>query len=402
MIIKRFWLVSASVCSVAAAVSALNAEEPGDAVRPSVRLRVEHTDNRDGLPTKEKNTDFSFIPRVDAFVRGERLTLNFFGEANLRYRTEARASEDDLEVYYDAGLNLDFKATPNVDMWARERYTFSENPAIVDDGLTLRRDSSYGRNRAEAGARLGVGGMSRVDVSALHVKKMYDRRAVARELDEEQARAKLSFGRQLSPTLRVALDGAYEEFDYAGGRGMKRGYSAVSGGLSATRQVAANAVGSLGLGYLRQEYDDSAQGSDSAPYARVALAVDRHPGMRISARGEYSLRSSDVYPFVSQTATTLGLDANWEIFPPRWTLEVGGAYRMSDYDDDAAPVQSDDASYARPVGGEENTLHVWGGLAFEIDSTSTLRLRQTHEDVDSDVSVSYARNSTRLEIGKSF
>ncbi len=373
----------------------------GDPVTLSVRVGAEYTDNRDSLPVEEDNLDINVIPRIDAFLRGERLTLNFFYEPTYRYRTDPSPIQNESELHHDVGLNADFEAAPRVSFFVRERFNVTDDPAIVEEGMTLRRDSSYTMNRAEAGSNLRVGRLGRLTASGRHRIKRYDESPVARESDEDQWGADVRFWQKLGPTLGMSLSGAYEETDYKSARGLQRGFSSLSFGASLEKAVGAALSAAVWGGFKELDYDDSELGKDSAPYVMAQLRVEAHPGLRMFLRGGYMLRDSDAYPYVSQTQTSYGLDAQWDI-SARWMIEAGGAWRVGEYDADVAPVTATDPSYVRPVGGEEKRLSAWGSAAFRFNETTSLRLRHLYEDVDSDVSPTFTRNATRVELAKKF
>ena len=375
-----------------------NAMGEGDPVTLSIRVGAEYTDNRDSLPDKDDNTDFNIAPRIDAFLRGERLTLNFFYEPIYRYRTDPSPIQNESELHHDVGLNVDVQAAPRLVFFGRERFNVTDDPAIVEEGTTYRRDSSYTMNRAELGARWMVGKLGRLSASGRHRIKMYEERLVARESDEDRWVAEMSYWQQLSPTLGMSLTGSYEEFDFRSRLGLQRGFSAVSGGASLEKALGAGVRAAVWAGYKELTYDDSALGRDSAPYANALLRFETHPGLRVFVRGGYTLRESGVYPYVSQTHASVGLDGQWDL-SARWTLDVGGVLRQSDYDADAVPTGIAGSAYR---GGEEDAIVLWGAATFAFNETTSLMLRQQHENVDSDVGATFKRNATRLELSKKF
>lgn len=376
-----------------------NAIGAGDPVTLSVRVGAEYTDNRDALPDKDENTDFSIAPRIDAFMRGERLTLNFFYEPIYRFRTNPSDNQNESNFHHDVGLNANLKATPRLDLWARERFNVTDDPAITEDGTTLRRDSSYTMNRAELGAGWMVGKQGRLSAGGRHRIKRFDERPVARESDQDHWGTDIIYWQQLSPTLGMSLTGSYEEFDFKSGLGLQRGFSALSGGASLEKALGAAVRAAVWAGYKELTYDDSELGRDTAPYVNALLRIETHPGLIVFLRGGYTLCESGVYPYVSQALTSVGLDGQWRA-SPRWTLDAGGALRLSDYDADTVPTEV--AGRPDYQDGEENTVMLWGGARFAFNETTSLRLRQMHEDVDSDVSPTFNRNTTRLDLYKKF
>jgi hypothetical protein len=75
-----------------------------------------------------------------------------------------------------------------------------------------------------------------------------------------------------------------------------------------------------------------------------------------------------------------------------FTLAGSAAYRTGQYDQDTVPIELRAAS----AGGDETVVEVSAEALYRIGQDASLRLVQGFEDVDSDVSDSFTRNSTML------
>ena len=83
------------------------------------------------------------------------------------------------------------------------------------------------------------------------------------------------------------------------------------------------------------------------------------------------------------------------------TLTCSGAYRMGEYDDVLPSAAFLTALIGAPE-GDETVIDVYGQAAFKLNDELTLLLRQRYQDIDSDVWVSYSKNTTTLELTKYF
>ena len=82
---------------------------------------------------------------------------------------------------------------------------------------------------------------------------------------------------------------------------------------------------------------------------------------------------------------------------PQTTVTVSGTYRMGEYDDvvpSAVPLVT---LFGAP-NGDETTIDVYGQVAFKVSDRMTVLLRQRFQDVDSDIWVSYTKNTSTLEL----
>lgn len=373
----------------------------GDPVKLSITAAAEYTDNRDSSPAEEENTDLFLTPRIDAILHGERLMLDFYYMPSYRYRSDPSDIQNDTELHHDLGINLTHNVSPKVKLRANERFNITDDPAIVEEGTTLRRDSSYAMNRAELGMTVGVTRRGHIDVSGHHRIKMYDEGIVADESDEERLQAKGRLWNQLGPTLGIMVMGEYMVQDYDSARGLERGFDAIYAGVGVEKILGKALRGQVSVGWSELEYEDSALGSDSAPYVQALIKLSPHDRAELAVTVSYMLRDSDVYPYTSQEYTSLGADLKWAA-SKQWVLNGGLTYRLGEYDVDSAPVTTTDATYVRPVGGDEETVVGHVGVTFVINSKTSLGLRQLYEDVDSDVSTTFTRNATRLGLSKVF
>ena len=382
----------------------------GDPVKLSIDVASEYTDNRDAVSDSlaEENVDFFLTPRLEALFRAvkDRTVLSLYYAPSYRYRTEPSDIQNDTELQHSLGVEFKHRIVERWSMRAHEQFFLTDDPAIIEGGTTLRRDCSFTANRAELETGLRVAPLTDLSLLGRHYIKMYEEDLVAEESDEESVDGRLRLWVAFAEQFGMLVDVKAEQWTYDSARGLERGFTAISAGLGLEKLIGAALRSSLSAGWKTLSYDDSALGDESAPYAQVMLQVTPASGqMRVTASGTYMLRDSDVYPFASQQYTGLGLDLEWKPVS-RWTLGLGGEYRLGDYDAKMAPVEHTDPTYVRPVSGQEETLMGNARVAFNFDEKTKLQLVQSLEDVQTDLdprySWDYTRNATRLTFSRQF
>jgi hypothetical protein len=330
--------------------------------------------------------------------------LVFYYVPSYRYRTEPSDIQNESELQHDLGLVGKATVVPDrFQMRASERFNLTDDPEVVEGGTTLRRDSSFMLNRAELGGLLMFDTRTQLDLRGQHSIKMYDEKSVADENDETSMDGRLLLYREMvSGKLGVMLTGEYQTFDYESSRDLDRGFGSTAGGLGLEMRPGKYLRGTVYAGYMQLDYQDSEMGSASAPYANILIRLAPHDMTEARVTASYMLRNADVYPFASQEETAVGVGLTWRP-EVSWTVDAGCDYRHGSYDSDSAPVSSSDPTYVVPAGGDEDRIVLQGSVKYTFASESTsIKLGQTYEDSDSDVSYSFTRNATRLEFNKGF
>jgi len=230
--------------------------------------------------------------------------------------------------------------------------------------------------------------------------KSYDEDAVASESDKEGADAGVMFRRHLTRTLSVLGLANVSSFEHGGSEVIERDFSSVSGGLGIDTLLSTYLMASVQGGWTTLDYKDSSlgpdgDGSEEAPFVRLRIRGSTSPSLKITGIVSYSLRDSDVYPYASQKYTSLFTGVQWDPVP-NLTLGLSGTYRVGDYDQDALPPNSEPAYTVSTVGGEETTVIATAEAGYQITPDSLIKLVHRSEDVDSDVSTSFTRNSATL------
>jgi hypothetical protein len=396
----------------------------GDVTGPlqlTLKLEAETTDNRDSAPDgfEEDNTDFFITPRLEALYDWDRTLLDFFYEPTLRYRTDAGRTQNDTQFYHDLSLHLRHELTPRLSVMGRGEYDYTDDPSVEEGGTTLRRDSSFAVLRLTGGGSVDLDRQTRATLTGSYRDKSYEETAFE-VLDEDSFHVTFNLLRRLSRTLILVGEAKFNQYNYdsddivvslvPGALTFDRGntVTAVGGGIES--QFAENCRGTLRVGVLQQEFDDDTIDSETAPYVNGRLILSSVPSTRLNASVTHTRRDSDVFPFAAQQYTDLSAGVEVDT-TERVTLEFSGTYRLSEYKTEDLPsaaraLLASSAVFAGEgatgADGDETVLIGEAGVALTLSDDMLLKVKVRVEDEDSDISTSYARNSARVSLIKSF
>ena len=397
MLLKRSIVVLICACFVLTAANRVSAVDRP--VQLSVGVSAEYTDNRDASEAEEQdNLDIAVTPRADAIVGTERSRLDFFYAPSLRWRDDPREGEDDSDVFHQLGLNIDHQRVPRENYRIRESFTFTDD-STVQEGTDIRRDESYYLNKAEVGLTYEVSRRSFADLQARHMMKRYDEADVGDVGDEDRLEGGLTLRRNMDRTMGYMLLLNAASTSYDDDLGLDRDFDSLSVGLGFDKVLGSSMRIGAGVGWMTLDYDDAAIDGEDSPFGSIQIEVTTMPSALFSFEASYVIRDADVYPYSSQEFFDLTASVRWDA-SPKLTLDASGAYRVGDYDADTVPADAADRDQA--VDGEETTVIAACGIAYRLRSTTSIRLAQRYEDVDSDVASSSTRNSTRLSLSQRF
>jgi hypothetical protein len=375
--------------------------EEANPLRVSVDVRAEYTDNRDSSAVAEDNVDLWVGPRVELKQRGERADLDFRYAPSYRYRMDPADSQNEGELQQEAALNLKYRPTPRIALGLADTFHQTDDPAVVEDGGTLRRDSSFILNRTEAEATYECSRRTDAAIRGIYSVKRYEDDQVRLESDEESGTAELTLRHQVVRNVSALAFGSGSLYDYESDRGIERGCVAVSGGFGLVRMLARGLKGSVRGGWTSVSYQDASLGDTEAPYVSAVLQGEPDDQVTLSVEAAYRARGSDVFPFTSQKELKCLAKAEWEM-SPRIALALSGTYRLGEYDSESAASAATDADYVAAREGDITTVTAVAQAVYKITDRTSVKLVQTFEDVDSDVSVSYRRNASSLTLSQQF
>lgn len=377
----------------------LSAEESGgDRFRFSVNMRADYTDNRDTWEEdEESNTDIYLRPRMDVLFESERSLLDFFYAPSARYRTNPSDIQNDTELQHALGLAVRYRPSRRTIYRLNEDFRFSDDPEVTQGGRTFRGDQSYYYNSLRAGIDHMVTRKSEIELYGQSRLKRYDEDDMSQRWDEDQLDAGAQLIQHMSQNLRLTLSGRYSAFGYEED---VRDFDSILLAAGAEKGISKNLMAGGRVGAQMQRYDDDGIDDATNPFVELFLRGSTTPAMRLSGTVTHAVRDSDAYPFASQEYSELRAKADWDT-TPKTTLTLSGTYRESNYEDVVPSAVPFVSLYGEPD-GDESTIDVYGQFAYKLSNQMTLQLRQRFEDVDSDVWVSYTKNTTTVELTKYF
>lgn len=384
-------------------VSAAQAErEGGERFRFSVDLLAEYTDNRDALPDliKEETWDFTIRPRIDIYADTERALFDLYYAPSFRYRTEPRPGQDDTLIGHDVGLNAHVNASRRLALRVLEKFVYRDEPSVDDTSGFVLSDRDYLLNKTEVGATAALGKRTDADIFGRYAFKSFQSDAVARVGDEDRLDVGAALLQEVGKTLDVGLQGGLSMFGYDSASGVQRDFDVYYGGVSVENQFSKHLRGGIVGGVQQATYDDAAIGDSTVPFAEVWLKGATTPSLKLRGAVKHGVRDADAFPFASQEYTEVRGRIKWDA-TAKASVTLRGKYVHGEYDD-VLPSAAVLASLIGLPSGSEDTLDASAQLAYDITDNTTVRLRQRYEEVDSDVRVSFEKNTSTIELTTNF
>jgi len=356
-------------------------------LRFSAEVRGAYTDNRDSTPVKESNFDTFLTPKVALGVDGQTYLIDAYYAPSLRYRSNPADNQNDSDLFHDLGVKLDLKPDSTLTFRVRENFNYSDDPAVDQNGVNVRENVSYYLNTIELGMKKRFSTYNEGDVYVRSMIKRYTEDTVAYDSDRDQLDVGGYLWRQIQPTLGVRAKASYSMYTYGSTKTefADRDFNVLFGGLEMLKRLTPAFIGNLAVGAQMAEYSSPAIDSQISPYAQIGANGELRPDLRINAALTHGLRESYAAPFASQIYDQLSgrveLDTSETI-----TVAAFGTYRISKYDDGVDPTRS-------AKSGDETTTEVGADLTVRIGQIA-LKVCQTYENVDSDVYLSFKKNTT--------
>ena len=383
-----------------------------DPIRFSVDLFGQYTDNRDSAEDgmEEETWDLYIKPRLDLIYHGQRSLVDFYYAPSYRYRTDPSPLQNDYELGHDLSLSAKFRPTRRMELRASDKFDYTDDPSIDEGGQTLRGDRSYMLNRVEAGLIHQVTPRSNVDVFGQYRAKRYDEQLAADESDEDLVQAGLRVWSQISKSVEVKAYASYATYGFEDLFSLERDFTSASGGLGLTKRVNKMLSAGADVGVQSQEYDSGALDSQIVPYGKAWVKGYTTPATELYGEISHGVREADAYPFASQEYTEARIGVEWDA-NARLTFDLDGVYRLSSYEEQEGLVAAAAgdlglavllASLGSQHSGDETTIEAQGKVTYRVTDKTSVSLIQRFEDVDSDVGVSFSKNSTTLALSKSF
>jgi hypothetical protein len=362
-------------------------------------IGAEYTDNRDATVDEESNVDYFIRPRLDALFETDKGLLDLYYAPRYRYRSDPSDIQNESELFHDAGLRARLKLTPSFQPWIRDNFKYTDDPEVTEEGAVLRRDSSYSANEVLAGFNYNFSRRLAATIDGRYYTKRYEDELVAEASDETQAGGSVSLWRSISRTVGVLAEAKATTYDYEDISDFERGFNVIVGSLGIQKVLHTQLRAGVNVGYGQADFEEDALGEKNFPYANINVLGKYPPFSEIRGWASHRMMESDVYPFASQQNTDIGVRAKFDV-PKSLILSFSSRYALGHYDRDFLP--DDAVATARDTEGDEEVVVLSGTVGYRITRDMSLKLTQTYEDVDSDVDISYDRNSSKLVFTKNF
>jgi hypothetical protein len=380
----------------------LTAEESqGDRFRFSVNTRADYTDNRDTWEAGEdSNVDLYISPRADILFESESTLFDLFYAPKFRYRSNPSDIQNDTELQHDLGVTAKHRPSRRTVLRFNDNFALSDDPSISEDGGTVRGDQSYFLNSLRAGIDHMMTRRNAIEIYGNHRIKRHDKEDMALRWDEDQTDVGSRLVRHLSKQSRLTLEGRYSAYGYESPDGVMRDFDSVLLAVGVERGLSKNLTVGAQVGAQKQAYDDDDIDDSTNPFVELSVRGNTTPGFRLHGALKHAVRDADAYPFASQEYSQFRGVIDWDT-SPKTTLTLSGTYRLSKYED-VVPSAVPLITLIGLPNGDQTTIDVYGQVAYKVGDQLTLLLRQRFQDVDSDVWVSYTKNTTTLELTKYF
>jgi hypothetical protein len=266
----------------------------------------------------------------------------------------------------------------------------------------------------EAGASYEMARRVSVVMRGRHLIKVYDDNAIADQYDEDGLGGSLSLWFQAKKSVGLQLTGdCYAHNCKDGAYDVDRDSLSLYGAVGADKAFSKNLKGSFNAGYKQVDYKDSALETDADPFVRMALEGSATPSTRLTLGLAYELKDSDEYPFASEVFSGVDGRLEWDV-TASFTVAATVGYWMARYDQGSVPANyvnqlATDVAWQDYVAengilieGDKRTVIAGLEATLRFPGQMALRIAQRLEDVDSDVSQDFTRNSTSLGLTKTF
>lgn len=364
----------------------------------SAAFRMSYTDNRDAEREEEDNFAISIKPRIRALLDRRRGWLDFYYAPAYRYWSNPSELQNETELHHDVGLSASYFPVRRIRLRLKDVYGYTDDPAIQDEGTTIREDGSYMFNRGEALLGLLLTKRTSLEITGRNTIKRYEAEDIRDDANEDMSAVSAAFKQEVAERLFVFAGAESTAFDYETSYDLERGFDVVSYFAGVDRQFSKFWSAAIRAGSTTLEYDDEELGSRDAPYGNLSAVLMPEKTTRISLGAAYALRESDVYPFASQQRTQFSTKLSHEIGRSGLSVGLGAVYGRGVYEADMVSSSAPDESFVDKREGVEIMMRVGGEIKYSVGDKYSVKLGQSYEDVSSDVDVDFDRNVTFLEL----
>lgn len=389
------WLRRAAVGAVAlewiTRVTALGQGSGAELVSPwqsSVRVGGVYSDNRDGTTTNTVgNLDIRLEPQASyRFHDADRTWVQMTLTPLLKWRSNPRTAADGAEQH-DSDLlgSVDLEGmhfvTPTASLSAGDRFSYSDDPGIVENGITVRRNESYVMNTGHAGLNAVLTPESELSVSAAAVTTRYQSSDAARELDSDQLSGQLSPSFLAPSGWRILALVGVADFDEAQ-TVHSRGSTTMTYDAGAEKSFTPDVFGKVLGGYQVAQYDNPELESVQTANGSAEIAYRPAEPTRFGFRAEYGYTPPSISSYSLQRSTTLSGTVDHDLIVERLTVRLDGRYVESDHERESADAP----------GGMEKMAKMGAHVTCLLTRRCSLTGGYSYENWDSQLRESFRRN----------
>lgn len=311
-------------------------------LRFSLSVGAEVTDNRDSLPNAESNTDIYFKPRLEGTALPGGMTLSYYYQPSLRYRSDPSDIQNESEMLHDLGFEVEANPTGRQTLKLREWFIYTDDPAVTDEGAELRRDSSYMRNKLYGEWNLKVSRLVQSGFSGSYMTKFYSEDAVADFSDEDNISVDYWLKRRMARNMAISGVIRYDQYERKPFSEVERSFYTVTYLGVIDQRLGSNLRIEGKAGVQTADYDAEDIDSASSPYFNLAAIINLNPDTLLTVEANRSIWNGYTFPFSSQQHTHFNASLEWKT-GPRWIINLFGEYRIEEYESDTVhPDVSDD------------------------------------------------------------
>lgn len=359
-------------------------------------LRVEHDDN---VFSTGEGSDRG---KLDSLKVIEQLELLFDTEQGPTYfgvvyapsfvYYEDRPS-DDTDFNHMLDASLIHKFSPKHIFKLKETLRRSEEPELIQDGVTVRNDNDFLYNSLNASYSMEVV-PEKVDLSVngRYAVLRYDEDDVADASDYDQLTGGLDAQVQLAPNLTGAGQLRYTDLEYENGF---RDSEAVQVGVSFSKIFSPGLQGDIRAGYEYRDLPNAREEDADSPYIDGSVVFLPGKNTQVTVGAGYSLDKSRVNTFAQQERVRFYGTANHAL-TPALGLNVSGSVSEGSYDTDDATSLFDPAVDSD---GDESVVQFSFGLTYRINVRNSLLATYQYTELESDVRPDTDFDRNRVSLG---
>lgn len=297
----------------------------------------------------------------------------------------------DVNHQLDLILNQDF--TPRTSLNLKHVLRAAQEPELVSDDVTFRRNNDYLYNSFDARLLTQVvPEKTSVQASGRLVDFSYDEDDVAEVNDYQEMTAGLDLIQVVMPETTVSGQIRHSEVDYDTDL---RDFSNTQVGLSASRIFNPKFEAQVRGGVEMHRSDDAISDDLDSPYVSGSLIFLPAKGTRITLGLGYAQDKSPVVIFSTQEKATLSATLSRDL-TAALRLHLTGLYSMGSFSvDNATEVFNPEVN----SDGDENLLRFNTTLSYRMNVRNSLEATLQYNDLESDVRPGSDYDRTRVSLG---